>query len=138
MFEASARHWIDTIDLPFSVPLPPDAGRFRGREMREDWNQLYRAALAQASIQGSAIGTGEVARGREQGRLVRNPGLPLSLAVLALQRQAPPFLGSLRWCVAAISGFVFSVLLYASATYFNFAEASLQLKLAASRKVEAN
>jgi len=98
------------------------------KEVREAWNRIYRAALSEALRSSPEKGASEVQRRREQGRLVRNLFFPLIIISVALPRLYQVQIET-GWAVLLACGMgVISILLYAYAEYFNFAEASLQLK----------
>jgi len=98
------------------------------KEVRTAWNRIYRAALAEVSRSGSEGGAAEVRRRREQGRLVRNLFFPLIISPRALSRLFQIQIETGWAIIVALGMGVVSLLLYAYAEYFNFAEASLQLK----------
>jgi hypothetical protein len=105
-----------------------ESRRILKRDVCMAWNRIYRAALAEASRSGSERGATEVQRRREQGRLVRNLFFPLIIGSLAVPRIYQIQIET-GWVIALACGMgVISILLYAYAEYFNFAEASLQLK----------
>ncbi|MFB0522824.1 MAG: hypothetical protein ACETV1_03570 [Candidatus Bathyarchaeia archaeon] len=105
-----------------------ESRRILKRDVRIAWNRIYRSALAEVSRSGSERASAEVQRRREQGRLVRNLFFPMIISSIALLRVFQIQIAT-GWVITLACGMgVSSILLYAYAEYFTFAEASLQVK----------
>jgi len=105
-----------------------ESQRIMKKDVREAWNRIYRAALGEVFRSSSEKEAAEVQRRREQGRLVRNLFFPLIITPIVLSRLFHMTIETGWVVLLSCSMGVISILLYAYAEYFIFAEASLQLK----------
>ena len=98
------------------------------KDYRIAWNRAYREALATVIRDGPEKGVADVQRRREQGRLVRNLLFPLVIGTWVVVQEL--FQIENPWVIIplCVLAFIGSVLLYAYAEYFNFAEAVLVLR----------
>lgn len=93
---------------------------------RKAWNEAYRASLRYVTINGPEKAAEEVARRREQGRLVRNLFFTLVISSAALTQ----IIRIKNWglvFIAVLIAALFAVCSYAYAEYSTFAEAILHL-----------